>query len=196
MSVKIFLKPSEVWNFYESDIARMKREMVAVATNEETGYAVYLTDSGEGAVLEVHRNDQLVDSAALHDATIAKDIAASIYLEYLYPVTVTSGVAEPCEQEPDEEDTELSEAELEDLIVEREDELLMALSQFLEVAVDGFDYDEALGNGILDEILDGVCEYLTSEWALPVFRPAFVASSSGDKIFVEFSCSDNNSDAG
>ena len=44
MGVKVYVPAGDVWSFFQSNIDRLKNEMVAIAENEDTKYAVYLTE--------------------------------------------------------------------------------------------------------------------------------------------------------
>lgn len=44
MGVKIYIPAADVWSFFENNKKRLSEEMVIIAENTETEYAVYLTE--------------------------------------------------------------------------------------------------------------------------------------------------------
>lgn len=192
MGVKIHIQPQDVWAFFDKNIKRLSDEMVIIAENTETEYAVYLTEESGYPLFIVCQGD---DDAEYDEGAInqkdCEDTAKRCFLKYLYPVTVTSGkYSIPFDQDDDDFDSELTKMEMEDTVYEREDELVYAMGDFLQNAlregVDGTDVVDTLGLDIINDILDTTLQYIADAYDLPIYRPTFVTDENGSEEYVEY----------
>lgn len=192
MGVNIYVPADEVWYFFQKNKDRLEKEMVAIAENDDTEYAVYLTEEHGYPTLFVCKGD--ADAEYGEGAISADDClktARKCYSQYLFPVSVCSQKSFQEDDDNDENETEDSAQEMQDLAYEREDELRMALCDFLQVVLlddeENSDIESTYGSAMIDEILDHFLEYLGFEHSLPVYRPMFVADDdAGCEVYTEF----------
>lgn len=193
MGVNIHLKPTEVWPFFAENKARLKNEMVAIAENEETCYSVYLTEENGCPLLSVYKEDTKLYEEGAVSAADSESTTKQIYLKYLFPVVVH----EPkynFQSDPEEDEEEIT-AEMEmqmmeDEIYEREDALMFAMQDFLEVVLNcntPSQVKELYGEDLVDELLDSFCRLLAEEYLISVYRPTFVTDEeTGEESYVEY----------
>lgn len=194
MGVDIHISAHEVWAFFQENKDRLAKEMVVIAENTDTKYAVYLTEEDGYPLFSVCKGsaEPEYEEGAINEQDCTQT-AAKCYRQYLFPVIVSKekavqqyeddlleGEAES-EQEPDCYDT----------IYEREDELQLALCDFLQVALqeyeEGRDIADIYGQAMIDEVLDHVLEYLGLEQCLPIYRPMFVTDEeTGEEVYTEY----------
>lgn len=197
MSVKIYIPADEVWSFFFKNKERCTEEMVEIAANDETEYAVYLTEDEGCPMLSVCHGD---DEPECEEGTISMDdcteTAKRMFIRYLFPVTVTCDKAVSQKsivkyEEPDEDDED-SEQEKLDEIYQRDDELTLALCDFLKVVfeedVDGAELIELYGESIIVQILDELLECLANDHCFTnIRRPTFVTDpETGYKFYTEY----------
>jgi len=191
MGTEIHLRPAEVWPFYLKNRERLNKEMVIIAENTDTEYAVYLTDYCGQPQFLVCKGDEEPEYKELADITDCGDIAMKFYTNYLFPVTVTNDKY-PLDDEFECSDGEMTRQEMEDSQYEREDELQLALCDFLAVVLKESEEDpveilNTYGASFIDEVLNYFLEYLGEEHCLPIYRPMIVIDEdTGYEIFTEF----------
>lgn len=193
MGVKVYVPAGDVWSFFQSNIDRLKNEMVAIAENEDTKYAVYLTEDKGYPSFSVCKGDS---KAEYEEGAISKsdctETAKRCYVRFLFPIVVNNEKGFPkssfAELE-DEDDT--TEQDRQDNVYVREDELQFAMCDFLKVALN-LDCDPAeimneCGMGLVTDVLDYVLEYIGFELGLEVYRPMFLTDEeSGSEIYTEY----------
>lgn len=189
MGIDVHVPADEVWSFFQKNIDRLSEEMVAIAENTDTEYAVYLTEDYGHPTFFVCKGD--LPPEYEEGAINPKDCEQTVkkcYAQYLFPVQVKTPNSYPF-QEDDEESTSLQATH--DLVYEREDELRLALCDFLQVVLmdleEGADIESYYGPGVIDEILDYFLEYLGFEQKLPVYRPMFITDDeTGKEVYTEY----------
>lgn len=193
MGVNIHLKPTEVWPFFVYNKARLENEMVAIAENVETNHSVYLTEENGCPILSVYKEDtKLYEEPAVSEKD-CEETTKRIYLKYLFPVVINSPKYNFCDDNEDEHEPELTPDEeiqlCEDTIYERDDELMMATQDFLEVLLNcssPVEMTEMYGEYIVEEILESICRVLADDHLISVYRPQWVKDENGVENFVEF----------
>ena len=198
MSAKIHIPADEVWSFFFKNKERCTEEMVEIASNDETKYAVYLTEDEGYPMLSVCHGD---DEPEYEEGAISKDdcteTAKRIFIRYLFPVTVTCGKTvfqDNITNDDDEldEDDESTEQDRLDEIYERDDELTLALCDFLKVVfeedVDGTELLETYSESEIVEILDEFLECLATNYCFTnIRRPTFINDpETGVEFFTEY----------
>jgi len=191
VGVNIHIQPEEVWSFFQKNKERLSEEMVAIAENEETEYAVYLTEDEGYPQFSVCKGDKEpeYEEGAISERDCT-DTAKKCFVRYLFPVVV-SGKKIPfdVDEDEDEDDPRFTKQEQEDAAYEREDELMFALGDFLQTVLregaDGSEVIDTYGIQIMNEILDHVLEYLAYEHDFLIYRPTFLAEESGE-CYVEY----------
>lgn len=190
MGVDVHIPANEVWSFFQKNKDRLTEEMVAIAENTDTEYAVYLTEDYGYPTFFVCKGDlpPEYEEGAINPKD-CEQTAKKCYAQYLYPVQVNSEKSYPFPIEDEDEDS--TKHDMEDIVYEREDELRLALCDFLQVVLmdleDGVDIESYYGPGIIDEILDYFLEYLGFEQRLPVYRPMFITDDeTGEEVYTEY----------
>lgn len=194
MGVNIHLKPTEVWPFFAENKARLENEMVAIAENEETSHSVYLTEENGCPLLSVYKEDTKLYEEGAVSAADSESTTKQIYLKYLFPVVVHEpkyNFQSDLDEEDDEELTAEMELQMmEDEIYEREDALMFAMQDFLEVVLNcntPRQIKELYGEDLVDELLDSFCRLLAEEYLISVYRPTFFTDEkTGDESYVEY----------
>ena len=194
MGVHIHIPADAVWGFFQESRKRLNKEMVLIAENTDTEYAVYLTEENDLPVLAVAKGDEKTE---YKEHCVSEDdcttVAKKFYTRYLFPVMITDGKYIP-EDVPDEteEDGDETGMDMEDTMYERTDELCLAMADFLAIALqegdnDGTNILEAYGYEAVDEILDGFLKELSDNYGFHIYRPMIVTEKeSGCEVFTEF----------
>lgn len=194
MGVHIHIPADAVWGFFQESRKRLNKEMVLIAENTDTEYAVYLTEENDLPVLAVAKGDEKTE---YKEHCVSEDdcttVAKKFYTRYLFPVMITDGKYIP-EDVPDEteEDGDETWMDMEDTMYERNDELRLAMADFLAIALqegdnDGTNILEAYGYEAVDEILDGFLKELSDNYGFHIYRPMIVTEKeSGCEVFTEF----------
>lgn len=187
MSVKVYVDPHEIWDFFTSSLSRMSKEMVLIAENEETSYAVYLTEDSGYPMLVVAKGDaepEYSEPCVSEDDCVT--VAKKLFKRYLVPVDV-------CDESILDQETHDEIIQAEDVMYERNDELIMAMSDFLSVAVPDVnqslddDIIDMYGTGFVEEALDHVLQYLTTEHRFRIYRPMMMTDpETGEDVFTEY----------
>ena len=58
MNPDIYVEPKDVWDFYKKNIKRMSEELVLIAENKETEYAVYVTQDEGYLTILVYKGEE------------------------------------------------------------------------------------------------------------------------------------------
>lgn len=177
----INLLPGEVWDFYQKNETKLAEEMALIAKSEPDGHEVYLTEDDGIPLIAVIKNGKTVyEEGAISENDTISTVSA-IYKKYIYV-----GVDETeCSSEEDSTDPnrEILDAE----ILDQEDALVSAFTDFLSV-VTNFDYKEMDGlEGEINEMMESVLLTLTNEYGVSVYRPMFVMNTdTGKEEFTEY----------
>lgn len=181
--VRIYLEPSLIWKFFSCSHNRLQSEMVLIAENIDTKYAVYVDE--DNGVLRIHvcKGDSAPEyTQVLVNEDQCAEIATHVYRQYLFSIIIA-------DSEPVEEDDYLSQQDMKDMQYEREDELRLAMMDFLSVAL-GSDLESVmidLEDGQVEDILDHILQYLAEEHGVSVWRPMFVENEqTGVEEFCEY----------
>lgn len=197
MGVNIHVKPTEVWKFFDLNKSRLANEMVAIAENEETEHAVYLTEEKGLPLLSVYRDNQKLYEEGAVSEDDCTETAKKLYVKYLFPVVIDASSKAATFDKPKynygiDEDDDLPDdtrQEREDEMYEREDALLQATYDFLEVflSTDRDDIDVFFGEDVIPDFIDNICEMLATEYGVSVYRPMFITDpETGSEIYTEY----------
>ncbi len=195
MGVKIYVPAKDVWTFFKSNTARLKKEMVAIAENEGTKYAVYLTEDKGYPSFSVCKDDGEAEyqEGAISERDCA-ETAARCYARYLFPIEIHNEKWFPESSFEDLNglaDKDLTEQDKQDNVYVREDELRFAMCDFLKVVLrldcDPVEILTECGIALVDDVLDAILEYIGVDLGLEVYRPMFlVDEQSGDEVYSEY----------
>lgn len=199
MNPTIYVEPDELWSCFKLN-SRVESNIVIVAENEEAGISIGLTNNSDGfATLQVFEGDNVVFEDCYSKWEI-KEAAEELYEEYLFTYKlVNSLVNSSDETRLDgrlEEDFDLEDIDYEsilsiqkDLVYEREDELLLAAMDFLEILMrDSMREDaslDAYDSGLAEIFVDIVCDSMKG-LGVSVYRPKLVADGTEEEEYVEY----------
>ena len=189
MGIKIHVNPGDVWDFFDKNLARLAKEMVLIAENEDTDYSIYLTEDQNYPLLSVYKNDLKLYEEGVISRTDCEKTTKGLYTKYLFPLVVTSKDFDSASEEALLFGEPASKQDIEDEIYERSDELYLATIDFLQVLLGYRDPDMLISEygDITEEFLDSTCEFLSEEYGIPIFRPMFVVDEeTGDETYTEF----------
>ena len=194
MGVHIHIPADAVWGFFQASRKRLNKEMVLIAENTDTEYAVYLTEENDLPVLAVAKGNEKIEyiepCVSEEDCTA---VSKKFYTRYLFPVVITDNKYVPGDN-PDggKEESDETWMDIEDAMYERDDELRLAMADFLAIALqegdnDGTNILEAYGYEAVDEILDGFLKELSEDYGFHIYRPMIITEKeSGCEVFTEF----------
>ena len=194
MGVHIHIPADAVWGFFQASRKRLNKEMVLIAENTDTEYAVYLTEENDLPVLAVAKGNEKIEykepCVSEEDCTA---VSKKFYTRYLFPVVITDNKYVPGDN-PDggKEESDETWMDIEDAMYERDDELCLAMADFLAIALqegdnDGTNILEAYGYEAVDEILDGFLKELSEDYGFHIYRPMIITEKeSGCEVFTEF----------
>lgn len=193
-NVQVFVPANELWGFYTQNKKRCQEEMVLIAENTETGYAVYMTDDDGTLMFSVCKGDKEpeYEEYVMDDGDCEKT-AKKLFMRYLIPFTVIDGkavVSGGAVEDADDAELSLSRQDMEDEIYEREDALDFAIKDFLAVVLqepDGETVSVEFGEAFIQEVLHHILEYLTNDHCIKIFRPMFFTDDdTGSEIYSQF----------
>lgn len=199
MGVQIYVPADEVWGFFQTNRKRLDGEMVLIAENTDTEYAVYLTAENDLPVLAVAKGNEKTEykepCVSEEDCTT---VSKKFFARYLFPVMITDGKYIQ-DDVPDEKSERETWMDMEDTMYEREDELRLAMADFLAIALqegdnDGTNILELYGGDVVEEILDEFLKTLSDEYSFQIYRPMIVTDSDGYEVFTEFPYSEYDID--
>ena len=191
MGVNIHIKPSDIWEFFEQNLSRLKSEMVAIAENEETKQLIYITEHNNCPLFSAYEGAVKLYEECVVSEDDCLETVKHIYLKYLFPVVVHQFQCADIEDLEEEEfATEVEIQAIEDEIYEREDTLFLATTDFLEILLncDGHNEITALyGGNIINELIDSFCTVLAEDYAISVFRPTWITDvETGVENHIEY----------
>ena len=182
MAVEIKLQPEEVWPVFQRDKERLKHDMDLIASNMEYGVEIYLTEQDGYPSISVLVDDMECCCDLGINESDCKRTVSDIYDDYL-----TNRIIETLGARENECVEDFTEAEMEDLIDERENELTDLVFDFIRAVLDTDpeDYVED-ADALCADCVDHFLEYLHRKWNLPIYRPMFLEDESGEEFFEEF----------
>lgn len=90
--VKIAYQPKEVWDFYNRNQEALEDTQGLIAENADTNYEVYVTDDYGFPAIMVYRGDELEYEECVLNEQDCVQTVTQIYMKYLFPVEVVSGL--------------------------------------------------------------------------------------------------------
>lgn len=180
-NVRVFVPADELLGFYTQNKKRCQEEMILIAENTETGYAVYMTDDDGTLMFSVCRGEDAPECEEyVSNGTDCEESAKRLIMRYLVPLTVVDGEA----AFPGIDD------DMEDKMYEREDALDLAIKDFLAVVLqepDGETVSTKFGEDFTQEVLHHILEYLTEVHCIKIFRPMFFRDDGTEnEIYSEY----------
>jgi len=188
MQPKIVISPAWVWEFFQLNKERLKCDQAMIASNDDTGYSVYITTISDHAKFLVYKEPEPapVDEMEADGSFGAEALAKYLYQKYLFPVTVVDADAIPDDEGFDvDKAVEEAEEELqEEAIRKREQELSDAWYDFLDVVFEG-DYKKIDALPV-DQLMDETIDSIATENG-EIFRPMYILyEDTGDEVYTEY----------
>lgn len=186
--VKIHLSAYDVWQFFESNIERLGKEMVCIAENVNTGYSVYLEEKSGIPFFKVFRDEEFEYGEAATCALECREIATKVYRKYLFPVTVMSDYGDDLPAEPAPLDEEDQIEMLDDIIYERDDELHLAAMDFMSTLlnVTPDEVEQLTYEGFCDDFIRKIGKMLAEEESISIYHPTWTPDETGVQFFNEY----------
>ena len=179
MALKVYLKPDQAWEFFKQNKKRLEDEMVEIATNDDTRTVIYLTEEEGHPAIKVYRNDIKQYEEGCVSLPDCEKTLKRLYTKYLTPLQVVvnnTGKKEDADDDDDDApvDEEVSRAEFEAEIEEREEVIYQAVSDLIDVLtednISSLEFsdrdDDSVGN-----IVDHIVRYLAVECGFRIRRP-------------------------
>lgn len=167
MAYKIHLEPANVWEYFRRHKERLEEEMVEIAENDDTGVAIYLTEDDDLPQYVVFKNDKEQYREMCVNGSDAEQTLKKIFMQYLVPLVI------PVDDDDVPVDENAMRSDFEDQIDEREDVILDAFQDFIEVLTE--DKIGALDFGKdgeeLDKIINHIVQYLAVDCGFRIRRP-------------------------
>jgi len=178
MAKKIILEPSEVWDYFQANKPRLRCAEHEIASNDEYGISIYLTDDG-------HVEPEIVveaDGTEVYSETCISSKDCAITVRDIYDKYLTDEVISVLSTLADDESSEQ-----EDAIFERETELDEAVMAFIDTATECSIYSDILNDEeLLSDVKEHFLEYLYRKWELPIRRPMFLEDEDGNEFYEEY----------
>lgn len=180
MSVSVYVKPEQMWEFFQKNEERLLHEMVLVAEDDDTGGSVYLSKEDDEPVLTVWiGGDSPEYEEIIVDEEDCEETTRWLYSKYL-------GAKNECKRP--------SVTKVEERMIERrEKELLSALGDFLMTVTqdtgcaDGSEFLDTYGVSDVSDILDDFLSILAYNYDYQVYRPTLLPEGpAGDEVLVEY----------
>lgn len=186
----VFLIPEDAWDFFQEHKFFLASKTIEIATNEETDYSVYMTEFYGLPYFMVYKGSKVLYTENATSSSSCLDVLSRIYTTYLVPVEEESSKFIQDEELNKKEDEVFS--EFDDIIAERENELYLAMQDFLCVLFDcdANNLESYYGSDIIPALIDDVCTTMASDYSISVYRPTWIEDSTDHKTFEEFPYSD------
>ena len=181
MTRTITVGSADIVDYYRKNKFRLSQESEDIAENEAIGVVIYLSDTNGRPTITV-----LADDMQVAEATTGVDglseLTQTMYDTYLDEQSFISAMTQR------EGDDEYNEEELaEALINEREDELDVAVDDFLATVLqtNGYEYDSAIDE-IHDDVKEHFLEYLARKFKIELYRTMYLEDENGEDFFEEY----------
>lgn len=181
MTRTITVGSADIVDYYRKNKFRLSQESEDIAENEAIGVVIYLSDTNGRPTITV-----LADDMQVAEATTGVDglseLTQTMYDTYLDEQAFISAMTEG------ETDDEYNEEELaEALINEREDELDVAVDDFLATVLqtNGYEYDSIIDE-LHDDVKEHFLEYLARKFKIELYRPMYLEDENGEDFFEEY----------
>lgn len=182
----INVEAKNVWEVFQRERESLLDSMKEIASAEAIGSAIYLTNEGGIPVIVVYVDDDEVRAEPCYGPADCEATVKDIYDTFLNESGVVNALLGDDDGNPDDDDGYFSTFEKDSQIEDREDELSLAVSDFIDIACPYGTLD-ILTNAEFDEMIEDVkdhfCEYLARKWNVPVKRPMYLEDDDGTDFF-------------
>lgn len=182
MSANIYVPIEDSWDFFEDYCTRLKNEFIEIASYDDT--IVYMTESKGMPQLIVEIAGKEVENLSILSSSELVIQLEKLYSDYiLFPESGEDSDASDDKVTGDEESSD----PIDDAIM-RDDELICATDDFLQVALSQEEYEalfDGFGFDMQREVLSDICEMLEKTYGVNIYWPAIVEDEAGNEIVVE-----------
>ena len=180
------VRPAEGWNFFQANREEMKKNLFDIASDDEFGVVIYMTEEDDQPMIYVYMDDSpefWEECVSEHDC---EQVLNRVYNRYLGNAVIETLFDKY--HNPAASDAPLAGVvDPEDAIDEREYELDDAVEKLLEEFSDEFLCMSADSIQMIDEeIKDLICEHLWKKHQISVYRPMFLEDEHGTEFFCEY----------
>lgn len=204
--LKIYIQPEDVWEHFQTNRAHLMENLDVVAEiiegrrdNEVVGLQVFVTEQNDLPILSVEYEDEVL----AREYAISKNDCTSVAKKYIKMIEDFSDLSEDNTEGNDYSDEEIigfsednhepdgdSEHSLEEdreYVEEREEELKMALYNFILESVGCTEEELVYDDSSIKEILDELEDTMYTVAGYTMFRPVIVepADANGRPKIVE-----------
>lgn len=182
MSAKIYVPIEDSWDFFEDHRTRLKKEFVEIASYDDT--IVYMTESKGMPQLVVETAGKEVENLSILSSFELMVQLEKLYSDYiLFPESGEDSDV----SDDNATDNDIWSDPIDDAIM-RDDELICAADDFLQVALSQEEYEalfDSFGFDMQREVLGDICEMLEKTYGVSIYWPAIVEDEAGNEIIVE-----------
>lgn len=182
-----YVLPEKVWELFDKNESRLNGKIVEIAENTDTGYSLCVTIERGTRLVQVYRNGELEKEDVVVNRSDCTDVVCFMIDTFMIPLGDYAPSVEEEKSEDGENDLPIDDEEddgeekPEDEVYEREDELSLAVWDFIETAITdrhgavNQDYWlDTLSEEDIQDILDEFLTVLSGKYGLPVYRPTLI----------------------
>lgn len=185
MYAQVFITPDNVWGYFQSHKDELLKESKLIACEPEYGTEVHLSVNGSFPSIEVTQDGYDVSVDCPYSAEECEHMATEVYDNYIFGDVIGSFLDVECDGEHSECDELSTEEELY-IIDEREDELKDSVLDMLVAFAPNFLEIADNPDGICEDLVNNIAEYLFTKCGISVYRPMYVEDENGNDEFLEF----------
>lgn len=183
----IDVEASDIWDYCLDHQEELAKNQHLMAENPDYGMEVWVTMVNGSPELVVECDGSEIYREDILNEKDAKKTADRIYEDYLSIKAIetltddgnTTVYEDTTVYIEDEEDDDQS------LIDEREDEIDLAIRDFICVVSDAGDYN--IEDEVIDDLKEHFLEYMYRKWGIGIYRPMYLEDAdTGEDYFTEY----------
>lgn len=182
MSAKIYVTVDDAWDFFEDHRARLKKEFVEIASCDDT--VVYMTEYDDMPQLTVEIAGKKVETINVFSSFQLAVLLEEVYADYiLFPDGEGDTGGSPANSADD-----VMEIDPVDDAIMRDDELICATDDFLQVVLSEKEYEDLFtgyGYDMQRGVLIDICDMLEEKYGVNIYFPVIITDESGNEAVVE-----------
>lgn len=175
MAEKITIAAPDVWEYFQHHKRELKTSMREIASNNEYGIVIYITEScGFMSVVVTEDDTQIYEENIVNQYDCELTIR-NIYNDYLTDKVINI----ICDTSTDGEETKI---DIHDIISDREELLDEAVYGFVMAVMD----DTYIDDDTLQDLKDHFLEYMFRKHDLDIYRPMILEDDNGNEFFEKY----------
>lgn len=176
-----YFEPHEVWPAFQANKTAEDNSLL-IAENTDYGIEISVVQDGDLPVIIVCSDDEDVFQEAVVSQNDCEQTVKKVYENYLDGHGVVQYFLDNDKPQEDSTSEEILDEETE--ILDREDELQMAMLDFLQVVMDGCVIDD---DEVISDCVDHFLEYIARKWGYQdIRRPMILEDEDGEEFFEEY----------